>query len=247
MPKLYKYRGNIDLDSLDGLRLFDRDLQMIQNNEVYFSKLANIKGAIEQLANGEDTSMNDVDSWNVFGFLKLKKAYDKNTINHAHADARKTALNSGVYALSDNYSYDLMWENYGAEHKGYCIEYEIYKVKDFGLRSAKGIVPIASSRMEQVRYAEKVENFSIFRPIQKNINNFLFHANKVKSDEREWRITTSEDGLFNYDRKCLKSITFGEKASNKLIVHVMKALLPMGIKFYQIYRSEPKLLERRKI
>lgn len=249
MSKFYKYRGNVNLDSDTGKKLFERDINMISNSEIWCSNLENLNDPFEGLYKMNNFNNNLEFTTTMLSLLGLKKKSQK--INNQYIDSleeiyKLSVQNCGIYSLTRNYKNNLMWSHYGNSHKGYCIEYEFKDLKTFDLKFPEHFPPNLNL-FEKVKYSENPFNLDNIFPEREEILNFLFYKNKEWSYEEEWRIVTFFYGKYFYNPKCVKAIIFGLNTKSNVIEIIINKLKNLNIEFFKMKRITPFLIEKEKI
>jgi hypothetical protein len=245
MRKFYKFKGNVDINSDIGLELFERDLNMILNSEIWCSSLEDLNDPFE----GEykmDLFKKQLNiTTNSLSFFGLKKKSNESNakIIAALKNMYELSKKSGIYSLTTNFENDLMWSHYANSHKGFCIEYEFDTLKTFDIQTNQN----GFRHLGKIEYSNDI--FDTKDVFIKNINlvNFLFRKNIKWHYENEWRILSIIPGKYNYDQKCIKSIIFGLKTSETVIDLIIHKLTPLNIDFYKIKMKDSYMLEKERI
>ncbi len=248
MQKFYKYRGNVDIYSEKGLELFERDMKMISDNEIWCSKLNDLNDPFEGEYKMNLFNKNLSAITTLMSYLRLKKKSTE--VNQKFSNAVQKIFDlsvqiSGIYSLTTNYKNDLMWAHYSNSHLGYCIEYEFENLKDFDIKYQQ--LPSHLNHFDKVNYSEKSFNLNKINVERVDILKFLFQKSIKWNYEEEWRIVTFISGKFTYNQDCIKSIIFGLKASDEIINLVTKKLQVLNIEFYKMKKIDSYLIEKEKI
>lgn len=249
MRKFYKYRGNVDLYSEKGLELFERDINMISNSEIWCSKLNDLNDPFEGEYNMDLFDKNLDKTTNLMSFLGLKKK--SKDVNRSFSDSVKNLFKfsiqtRGIYSLTTDYKNDLMWSHYSNSHSGFCIEYEFDSLKMLDIKYKEHIPPNLN-HFEKVNYSDKPFSLNKLNINFTDIEKFLFHKNIKWKYEEEWRIVTFISGKYTYNQNCIKSLTFGIKTPNETIKLIVQKLKHLNIEFYKMIKIDNYILEREKI
>lgn len=235
---LYKYRGNIGLDN----KKFIESIDMICDNEIWCSRIRDLNDPTEASFSLVEFERNLISTLKIFSFLKIKKYKQENIDNYKEALKNQMKLysnNIGVYSLSTVYDNELMWAHYGNSHRGFCIEYEFLDFKDFGIEHPDKYPKLNHMyKYSKVYYSDRIFYLSKINPDYDDIIKFLFYKSKAWSYEKEYRILTYPYGKFNYNEKCLKSITFGLNMIKEEKDFIFNKLRNKGIQFYQMKRRK---------
>jgi len=152
----------------------------------------------------------------------------------------------GVYSLSQSYDDELLWAYYADSHRGFCVEYDLEKLKEYKIETEPAVnveyqdeIPVISSL--DVLQMDKYRNV-----LQKKL---MGTKSKRWKHENEIRIITGQTGLFDYDYRSLKCVYFGYRSDEKFQKDTMRVLKGRGIKYYLMepqdgtYKLEKKELE----
>ncbi len=228
--KGYKYRSS---------DYFDRDFKMLLDNQIYASRFVELNDPFEGICNEQITNeLSIIESVLGKHYIEVQKSL---------VDVRNLKNTLGIYSLSKNYSNQLMWAHYANSHNGYCLEYNISKLKDNY---------IAPERVFQVdvSYKGQPETLSI-NDIKKTDKTFLKKLFATKLDkwsyEKEVRLIFDTPDLKKYHPSALTGVYFGVKFSNERKKEMMNALTNRNICFYDMYigenyNLESKLIKRNK-
>lgn len=244
--RLYKYRGNIDIKNKSALKLFERDVNMISNNEIWCSTIENLNDPFEGEFNIDKFTQNLDSITSFLSFFRIKKKSETNNKNYISA-IKKTfdlTLKSGIYSLSADYNNELMWSHYANSHLGYCIEYEFENLKEFELKFKEYYNPKLNV-FDKLSYSQKPFELNNVINNREDIIKYLFKKSKIWEYENEYRIVTFTSGKFNYNVECLKSIIFGLKAKEEIINIVIEKLKHLNIDFYKMERIGPYKIEKK--
>lgn len=153
--------------------------------------------------------------------------------------AEKLKNNHGVLSLCKKNDDILMWSHYGNYHKGFCIGFDTYKLKEF-IKETKltgALLPITYTN-KYPTIIPKTDELDV------KYNIFIQLTTKYKkwSYEKEYRYVIIEKPSMvqKIDPNIFKSITFGcdtDKESEKEIKQLIKYKFP-NIEQYKVTKSE---------
>ena len=220
----YKYRANI-IEKENSLR----DITSILNDELWASSFANLNDPFE--ANYIDNIKNSL--------TMFKQAFkvDTNNVQNNWKNIKGLKDCLGIYSLSlseKGYpSNSLMWSHYADSHRGFCIAYDIEKLKD----SEK--LPLDVDCIE-VEYVENIPKIGIKDIVKRR--NFIAKMFGTKTKdwqyEKEIRLIYTNYGIKRYSPFALKAIYFG-LYMDKLYQNMMiGGLQNRDVKFYKMERKE---------
>lgn len=238
MHKLYKYRGNINIENELGRQLFERDIAMILRSQIWCSRLEDLNDPFEGSYKLDLVEKRTDQISNFLDFFGLKEKSLKKNIKYIDSlnSLFQLLSKSGIYSLSQNYDNELLWSHYSNSHYGFCIEYEFENLEQFNLKSLNDYIAPQHIKLEKVNY--KPFKLDKFITDHKEIRNFLFHKGVEWSYEKEWRIVTLIPGLYQYNNECIKSLTFGLRTTNEVISSITTKLQPLNIDFYQMKKGK---------
>lgn len=219
---VYKYRGG-------NKKIFKRDLNALENNFFWGSKIDKLNDPCEALINS-DKFTKQSESLEFFlgkktknNFIKLKEALENVLESHKKI---------GVFSLSEKYDDELLWAHYANSHHGFCIEYDLELLKS-GYRNKVFSFP--------VKYSNKPPELD-FKDINPTTNELIQKLVGFKSKrweyEKEYRIIIDFAGEFFYPPIAVKAIYFGARMLDNYKEQLIKSLSGRGIKFYQIIQGE---------
>ncbi len=121
MKKAYKYRGGIGIFDQKGQSTFERDINTLVNNQIYFPSKMDLNDPTEGFYN--NSFINTI--------LKTlsKVTSTANKITQAYGKLLEKIADTGVYSLSNTVDNELLWAYYAKGHTGFAIEYEIDTLK----------------------------------------------------------------------------------------------------------------------
>jgi len=223
--KVYKYRS---------LSTLDRDLKILKRNQIYATP-------VKELNDPFEASCNEVISKLVID-LNPFPSFESSQLIKTMEDLSAHKDKIGVYSLSKIYTDQLLWALYSESYKGYCIEYDIEKLKSNYL--SPKIVD---------QYIVKYEpEIPILTPEDIGQPTFIEKLYATKSprwiDEEEIRLIFNSPYLKEYPADALCSICFGMRMPPKERRKIIHSIKNLDIVYYEIYMvSNSYKLERRKI
>jgi hypothetical protein len=212
--KGYKYR-EIDLEN--------RNLNMLFRNEIYASPFSKLNDPNEAIYDENITqtvnllsSMFNVDSSEILNCLKDIESYKSNL---------------GIYSLSTDYSINEMWSKYGDCHKGFCIEYDIEKLKDLYLS------PAAVNQLKVTYSKPQTLTILDIQDQKKQLVKLFGTKTKDWSYENEVRLIFDSYGLKNYHPSALLSIYFGTEMKEICKKQIIDKLSDRDVRFFDMIRE----------
>ena len=170
-------------------------------------------------------------------FLKLLPRFEYNqSIKDAElsfinlvADFIKNSKSFGVYSLSQSHDDELLWTYYADSHRGFCVEYDLDKLKEYKIPTEPSI---------QVEYQDEIPELTSLDIIHLKKNEEILQKKLLGTKSKRWeheneiRIITGQTGLYDYDYRSLKSIYFGYRSDEKFRRLTMRVLKGRGISYY---------------
>lgn len=211
--KVYKYRGIEE-------NIFERDLRTFQNNLIFAPKF-------EMLNDPFEANFNEIIS-NTFDFLSNSIAIDSNLIKNQLHNVINYKHKLGILSLSRQCHSEQMWAYYASSNRGYCMEYDLKKLKDksrnFDFTSQ---LDISYSNEIPVLELNDIKNNLMFQK--------MFGVKKQNwSHEEEIRLIFDNSSLKKYHESAITSIYFGYQSSESLIDIFKETFYNRNIKFYRI-------------
>lgn len=212
--KVYKYRGVLNNDNLK------RDLKTFLNNEFYASKFDTMNDKFE--ANFDEIITDTVTYFEkVFNIdaTNVKKGIEK-------IIESKNKL--GIYCLSKTYKNETLWAYYADNNKGYCIEYDLEKLKDKTRN-------LDFFSVADVNYTDNKPVITVLDINSKNVINKMFATKKKRwSQEEEIRLLFDNFGLKKHHQSAITAIYFGCDSSDELIENLISEFDDRDIDFYRM-------------
>jgi hypothetical protein len=147
----------------------------------------------------------------------------------------------GIYSLSLTFSNELMWSHYAGSHAGFCIEYEVEKLKGGAL--------INDSVIEiEVNYQDEVPLITYKDIGSETLLKKMFATKSVRWNyEKEIRLIYDTCSLKSYHSSALTGIYFGIKAPDDIKQKLIDSLTNRDVKFYQLFKASNSYHLERKL
>lgn len=221
--KVFKYRG-IN---------FERDFKTLKNDQFFASPFNQLNDPFEGVYNDQISS-----------FLALIKTIFKantNEVSQSIKDIKDLKNKLGIYSLSTTYKDELLWSHYADGHKGFCIEYDLERLKGkfYGLDQTYQF---------NVDYKEKPSTLT-YNDLENNSLTKKLFATKSKmwSYEKEIRLIFDNNSLKDYHRSALTGIYFGIEMSYDKKQKFIEYFQTSDVKFYEMHRMENSYKLKRKL
>ncbi len=206
--------GNPGITSLYKYLSFNQhSLSLIINKEVWFPKAIDVNDPFE------------------FKFMLSSMELHGMAINEASLqDARKDAMQLGVFCLSEINDNILMWSHYASNHTGFCIEFERTKENDLKPESCVPVIYPADDSVPVIDN-ENLETNSTFAKIATT-------KSKLWSYEKEWRIISREIGGRTYPLPGgITSVIFGCRMDEHNR-NTIRKIIKTDIKYYEAIEDD---------
>lgn len=216
---VYKYRG---------ITVKDRDIDTLSDNKYYASLFKDLNDPFENTFNDEITVL----------FKKIKESFctDMQLCQSLLDKIKLYNTKMGIYSLAKSPYNELMWAHYADSNKGFCIEYDLDKLKEetnFPLQLNLNCINVLYEKNPPIVDISDINNNKLLQKI---------FGTKSKSweDEDEVRIISDNYGLISYYPSALKGIYFGYATDESLQNKIIDRITLPNIKFYKIIREEGK-------
>lgn len=241
MGAFYKYKGNVDINSEEGRKLLDRDLNSILNQEMWFANLDSLNDKNEGIHSLKRFEVNLYKTTKGMDLLHLKKHDDE--VNQNLILAVKNVIEihkkiTGIFSLTTDYSNALMWSHYANSHKGYCIEYEFEGLENLKLKHFESNQLRNFDSLEKVKYSNKVITLSNINLSPNDFKKIVTQKTLEWAYEKEFRILVNVWGSYNHNPNVIKSIIFGLSTSEIVRDYIINKLEDKGIEFFQMRREK---------
>lgn len=174
----------------------------------------------------------------------LLKQYDECDIDNITEEMAQECIIEGmreetfVFCFSEVWNSILMWAHYANNYNGYCIEYDMSKVRD---HITYNLYPVLYEK-DYIDVTDRVININ---------SNVGIICSLVKAQEwnyeREWRIVEYRNDPF-YIRKALKAVYLGGNCSQKNRKDIVQWAKDNNKEVYDIEISKTRYeLERKRI
>jgi hypothetical protein len=217
--KVYKYRG-IEND------IFQRDISTFKNNQFFAPKF-------EMLNDPFEGNFNEIIS-NTLDFINNLFSVDADKIKKQLRDIFELKHELGMLSLSKTCYSEQMWAYYASSNRGYCIEYDLNKLKD------KTKIIDFSYELE-VTYSDEIPTLTI-EDMKGNSMVKKMYGIKRKNweHEKEIRLIFDKSSLKNHHESAITGIYFGYQADNSTIELMKDNFKNRDIKFYSILPNKQK-------
>lgn len=223
--KGYKYRCNLD-----------RDIDTILQNRLYAP-------CCEELNDPAEMKFNDSDFLNFLdGFGNNEKV---RTVSEAYQYLKDFVKNRcGIFSLCKDFCNELLWAYYANGHKGFCVEYDIDRIK----QTYNYVMDKQQVFCVDVEYKNEYPIFKREYISQIDWTDGLkcILGTKSKSWEREEevRLVFSKSGFAEIDYRTITGIYFGVRMPEKDKLNIMEQLKGRGIKYYQMkFKNDTYLMD----
>lgn len=223
MLRGYKYRSGNGILDYNGQSIFERDIETLVNNQIYFPTIKELNDPAEGFINDKP----------IFDFIE--KYTDKaEEVNKAYKKFYSKINNVGIYSLSKSITNELLWAYYASGHTGFAIEYDIDVIKQSN--NYNQYIPELFDF--DVDYISKIPEVDVFT--LKNdkaidvIKLYLGSKSKSWRHEKEYRLIFEHKGIININPKAIKGIYFGCRMTDKEIDFIMSRLKGRKLSYYKM-------------
>lgn len=227
----YKYRSGRGTKDSEGKDVFERDMELLQQDTIYIP-------TVEQLNDPAEALVDD----SVFkAQLKLlSPLVSDEVLNRLQENINgffDKIRSCGIYSLSKEIRNELMWAYYASGHTGYAIIYNTdVLINSFEQGRRGGMYEI------DVKYSAKIPRFDISK-IDKQMEEILSCVVGTKSKawahEAEHRLIFDNGGRqLKIDYRAIKGFVFGCRMNRDDIDYVMKLFAGRDLEYYQIKLKE---------
>lgn len=220
--RTFKYRGGAD-------DIFERDLKSLDENYFWAPTRHDLNDPFEGLYDKSFLD-NQLDALSTLFIFNSKIEQSFSSVKSSFDELTSYVDKAGIYSLSNTPLEELLWAHYGYSHKGFCIEYDIDKLIEFGKHDYKKITVEYSDTPAKLEIND-IANIGDGSDFLKKILGFKSLAWKY---ENEVRVISSRPGKQEYDYRAVKSIYFGLRMSDNHKHKLMRILKNRDIEFYQI-------------
>ncbi|KOF04119.1 hypothetical protein OB69_03810 [Roseivirga seohaensis subsp. aquiponti] len=239
---VYKYRsGNNELRTGKEISDLERDIRSIEQNSLFASSIDSLNDPCEALVFSDKLKRETKLASNILG----GKNADLEGF-HSQIDQLISSLNEkvGIYSLAGRYNHELLWAHYANSHKGFCVEYDLYKLqKGYSNEDLYTFRINYSSRPPQLSISDITS-----RDILSAIKKVAGSKSKEWKYEDETRIVFDKPKLRHYHPKAIIGIYFGLRMPTEIREDIMKRLSGRDLKFYEIIQTpNTYCFERREI
>lgn len=221
--RVFKYRSA----SISSLR---RDIRCLFENKIYSASVDSLNDVFESRVQvGND-------------LICLEKIFNPQIYKDEAGDGRDGFFDVllkfllkvrrfGVYSMSATPIDELLWAYYGGSHEGFCIEYDLNRLIDYGLEGQDWVNVDYQSEIPVIVIKDLVSLMDFKCNFLKKV---IGTKSKKWSHEKEVRVITGSHGYFEYDFRAVKAIYFGLRSSGNLRRRIMRVMAGRGIEYYRI-------------
>ena len=206
--------------SAENIENFNRDINTITNNQIWFSGLESLNDPFEKVYATEILDKSDNNEEVVkYLCIPVKKNIDE------------FFKKVGILSLCRRKTNLVMWSHYSNNHKGYCIEYNLNQNELNSLNF--------EANDELFLFGVEYENKPIdYLSLPSKCQFYLRRKSKLWKYENEFRFISSKKGLHNVPENSITAIYLGADA-NEIVKNTLKNLcLDKKIKLYETILSE---------
>ena len=223
--KVYKYRG---------ISTLDRDLKTLVSNQFFAPTAEKLNDPVETVLSSQ-----------LAAFVTQAMGGEVHEPFTEIIEMRKTV---GIYSLSRTPDDELMWSHYGESHEGFCIEYDLERLK-LEARANWDIVNVVYSAIPPVLdFSELLKGNGHKKLLQKLVG----YKSKRWKYEGELRIITTRSGKNNHAEVAVTGIYLGCRCTKENIYQIRHALKGRLHRYFTVsypehsYTLKSSLLERDK-
>lgn len=195
--KVYKYRG---------ISTLDRDLKTLVLNQFFAPTAEQLNDPVETVLNSQLVST-----------LTEAMSEDVHDLFIETIEMRRAV---GIYSLSRTPFDEIMWSHYGESHQGFCIEYDLERLK-LEARSSWDIVNVVYSETPPVLDFSEILGESRQKAL---IQKLVGYKSKRWEYEDELRIVTARSGKNNYAEVSVTGVYFGCRCTEETIDKIRHSL-----------------------
>lgn len=217
--KVYKYRG-IESD------IIDRDISTFQKNQFFAPKF-------EMLNDPFEANFNEIIS-NTFDLIKNIFSADADKLKKQLREVIELKHKLGILSLSKTCYSEQMWAYYASSNRGYCIEYDLDKLKD----KTKNFD--FSSELEII-YSDEIPTLNI-EDIKDNLMFKKMYGVKKRNwqHEEEIRLIFDNSSIKDHHESAMTGIYFGCQCNDSTIELFKEKFSNRDINFYKITPNKQK-------
>lgn len=217
----------------------ENSLDILINQRLWFSNGSNMNDPFECKMFSEEIFNKIWENYPIRNHLK----------DSLYSKVERTLNSVGICSFSKAKKNQLMWSHYANEHKGFCIGFDVERLKlsDNEINEVdvkyQGVYP-HKEIIERINHFEKNGHNNNYRDITYDI---IFSILRTKYTswkyERELRLIREEVTPFTFNPNAINSITFGLKMDSedkKQIIGLINTPKWRHMKIYQSYLSDIK-------
>lgn len=230
---VYKYRSGRGSKDSEGRDIFERDIELLSKDSIYFPTVEQLNDPAEALV--------DVNDFKAILSICKKMFGVNDSIKNVEDHFRKfynDIRSAGIYSLSKKIDNELMWAYYASGHTGYAIIIDT----DVISRSFEH-VQFGGMYEFDVNYSSKLPQFDITQIGKgdnlKTLSCFLGNKSKAWEHEAEHHLVFDKGGkCLKIDYRAIKGFVFGYRMEMDDIDYVMKLFSGRGLEYYKIKMKE---------
>lgn len=221
--RVFKYRGGDD-------EVFSRDLSSLEQDYFWSPNYDKLNDPCEGLVL-TDQVFEQFDFLNhVIGNIEQTSLVSLESLKGAFRDLIAIKDKSGIYSLSKSFTDELLWAHYANSHTGFCIEYDLDKLREFE-DSQYSIFDVIYQNKPPIISFDDMFALDAQNEVIKKLTS---QKSKRWEYEQEIRIITPKEGRQHYDFRAVKAIYFGLRMPEERIRLIMGALRGRDIKYFQM-------------
>jgi len=222
--KGYKYRD---------LKHFERDLESLLKNQIYAPPFVELNDPFEGSCNEEITELAKL--------LENLFKVDSSEVVKSLEEIKNFKTKLGIYSISKTYTEVLLWTHYASSHTGYCIEYDISKLKEKYLATltVSELMVAYQSRPATLTYKD-IGSISLLQKL------YATKSLKWKYEE-EIRLIFDTSSFKDYHPSALTGIYFGINFPSVQRQKLINSLDNRDVKFHEVYSDNNSYELKRKL
>jgi hypothetical protein len=198
--QVFKYKSTHNTDD------FNRDLECLKKDEVWFSTLQSLNDPYENIL------CYDIMSYDDHGLY----------LDNVRDELEKIKDNIGIFSLSRNRSNLVMWSHYANNHKGYCVEFDLTPEKFIKGEN----YDLIQSDVDYDAPLNTAYN-------RNNIKSFFSHKYTDWKYEEEVRFISDKSGLHKFKEGSIKAIYLGANCNEIVKTCISEFCKSKSIKLHQ--------------
>ncbi|WP_299948757.1 DUF2971 domain-containing protein [uncultured Microbulbifer sp.] len=189
--RVFKYRGGGD-------SILRRDLKSLSKNQFFSAPIESLNDPFEAKVKVHDKSFEFGKFLQLFPSFKYNETVKKSELSFVELVARfiEESKSWGVYSLSQSYNDELLWAYSADSHRGFCVEYDLEKLKAYKIQSEPAV---------NVEYQDEIPEITSLDVLYMDEKQDILQKKLLGTKSKRWehedeiRIITAQTGLFDYD------------------------------------------------